>query len=247
MARLRLGAYALEVEPALLATAAPRVDASAFADASSEARSVLRLIQAPPGPAALPLGDEPGSYSIDGDTVLADAHPWTERAAEAALKALFAIAALRQGGLLVHASAVAFSGGAAVALGPSGAGKSTFARLLVEAGGVLLSDESVVLAPEGEVWATPFHSDFEVARERLRAPLRALVTLVKAPTEAQNALDEATLVQGILAQAYAPPPQELSRGALLERAASLAAAAERVKYAFRIHPEVGATWANRLA
>lgn len=52
--------------------------------------------------------------------------------------------------LTLHASAVAFGGGAALILGASGTGKSSLALRLVSLGACLVADDQVVLRAEGE-------------------------------------------------------------------------------------------------
>ena len=60
-----------------------------------------------------------------------------------------------RGTLVLHASAVATPAGAVVLMGHKGAGKSTTAAALVAAGGALIADDIVALAPEAttpRVW-----------------------------------------------------------------------------------------------
>lgn len=51
---------------------------------------------------------------------------------------------------IIHASAVAFDGRAALILGASGAGKSTLALQLLALGAVLVGDDRVKIVPEGD-------------------------------------------------------------------------------------------------
>ena len=69
---------------------------------------------------------------------------------------VMALAAHADGGLALHASAVAIHGHAVGFLGPKHAGKSTLAMALVRRGGRLLTDDTLVLRFDGGVaWATP--------------------------------------------------------------------------------------------
>ena len=57
--------------------------------------------------------------------------------------------------ILVHASCVSVGGRGVLLCGPSGAGKSDLALRLIDAGGVLVSDDQVALRPaEGRVTAS---------------------------------------------------------------------------------------------
>ena len=94
-----------------------------------------------------------GAFAIlrEQDRIEVDPEPGAAEAAveEALLGPAFALALARRGVFMLHASAVALSGGVIGFLGESGAGKSTLARLLVEAGeGVALAADDL-LAIEG--------------------------------------------------------------------------------------------------
>jgi hypothetical protein len=189
-----------------------------------------------------------GLYEVEGSEVRVQAPHWGERSAEAALKALLGVAVYRRGGLLLHAAGVAFPRGALVALGPSGAGKSTLSRLAVEAGGVLLSEETVAVFPSAEVWATPFRSDYDAPRGQLTARLAALLTLNKGKVEQVEAKSVTEGVRALLEQAYRPAPGELTPSALLERAGRLALGPPSLAcFTFRNDPAAGRFWAERLS
>jgi hypothetical protein len=70
---------------------------------------------------------------------------------------VMALAAHADGGLALHASAVAIDGHAIAFLGPKHAGKSTLAMALVRGGARLMTDDSLVLRfGDGDaVWAAP--------------------------------------------------------------------------------------------
>ena len=57
-----------------------------------------------------------------------------------------------RGELVLHAAAVEIAGGAVVFCGPTGRGKSTLVRALGERGAPVLSEDGVVIAPEGGGW-----------------------------------------------------------------------------------------------
>jgi len=181
---------------------------------------------------------QPGSYRIDSNELLACIPP-DSAAAEAALRALFQIATLRQGGVLLHASAARFGSAAIVALGPSGAGKSTLARFCLEAGGELLSDETVALYPDGQVFGTPFFSDDDLVGAPRVAQARRIVWLEKGEAEHLERLPRAKAVAMILSQAYRPAPGEVTVEVLLDRAARVAATGEPHRFVFRKHPDCG--------
>ena len=181
---------------------------------------------------------QPGIYRIEGNQLLACIPP-ESAAAEAALRALFHIATLRQGGVLLHASAARFGSGSIVALGPSGAGKSTLARFCVEAGGELLSDETVAFYPDGRVFGTPFFSDDDLVGAPRVARAQRIVWLEKGESECLEQLPRAKAVAMLLSQAYRPAPGEATFEVLLNRAARLAEAADLHRFVFRKHPDSG--------
>jgi hypothetical protein len=247
--RVCLGRQVLEVEPALVEMAAPRVDLRPFEDSSTVPSLTLR--QGRLDGDAVPLGfgpeAEPGTYRLTQDELVVEVEVPSARFAEAAIKMGLATLAYRQSGLLLHASAVGFARGAFLALGPSGAGKSTLARWCVEAGGRLLSDESIVVFPERRIWGTPFRSDFEGPQGLVEAPLSALLTLAKGDEERLDPVAPAEAVQAILGQTYRPAPGELSAQALLQRATQLISEAGGMQQlTFRSHLDVGRFWAQRL-
>jgi hypothetical protein len=181
---------------------------------------------------------QPGCYRVEGDELLACIPPEAP-AAEAAMRALFQIATLRQGGVLIHASAARFGSRSIVALGPSGAGKSTLARFCVEAGGELLSDETVALYPDGRVLGTPFFSDDDLVGSPGVAQAARIFWLEKGDTECLQELPRAKAVAMLLAQAYRPAPGEAYPHVLLDRAAQVAKTASLHRFVFRKHPDCG--------
>jgi hypothetical protein len=183
-------------------------------------------------------GDQPGMYCIQGDC-LQVCIPADPPAAEAAVRALFQIATLRQGGVLLHAASASFGPSAIVALGPSGAGKSTLARFCLEAGGELLSDETVALYPDGHVYGTPFFSDDDLIGAPRSARATRIVWLQKGDQESIETLSQSQGVAMLLAQAYRPAPSEAAPEALLGRTAQVARTSGLHRLVFRKHPGAG--------
>lgn len=223
-----------------LAAARCRLDRFQAPDEGAPLLRLERVAELPPGERIALDGQAPerAGYCVRGDRLLA-AIPDEPFAAEAALRALFQLAFLRQGALLLHGAGVAWGERALVATGPSGAGKSTLARLCHQAGAVVLSDETVALDPAGKVFGTPFRSDPELACERLEAELAAIVCLEKGSEEKLVLLRADRAAAYLLGQAYRPAPEAAGRGELLRVASSLAARPGMHQLTFRKHPEAG--------
>ncbi len=73
-------------------------------------------------------------------------------AAHFLLEPVLAFVLRQRGELVLHASAVAFGGRAAIVCGPAGAGKSTTAGACLMAGAAMLSDDVVRVSPSGDAW-----------------------------------------------------------------------------------------------
>lgn len=206
-------------------------------------RLELVLASSPPEPSsgATPLDSqrpELGTCLLEGERLVAHIPP-DPYAAEAALRAAMGTCLLRQGGLLLHAAAVAFNGEALVILGHSGAGKSTLARAAVAAGGELLSDETVGLHPSGRVYGTPFRSDPDMVPTLAEARLARLCRVAKGPHEALEPLSASEAVRTLLQQAYRPLPGTVSLPELAARAAAWAERRGLYRLTCRKHPEAG--------
>ncbi|QRK13142.1 potassium transporter TrkH [Archangium violaceum] len=243
MVRLRLGDWCIQVEPSLLGLAAPRCDVERFRSASEEPRALseLRLERVPTLSTGQPLNPRYptlGRYQVEG-ALIRIACTQSVLAAELGLRAAFLLATLRQGGVLLHASSVAFGGKALVAVGPSGAGKSTFARLARLAGGALLSDEVVALLPDGRVLGTPFRSDADLGGTAREALLGGLFSLVHASSESLEPLAPSSAVPLLLSQTFRAPEDGLTRAELLQRVAGLASHFPSYRFSFRNAPEAG--------
>lgn len=167
--------------------------------------------------------------------------------AVAALRLGWNAAVQEAGAVLVHASAVSWNGLAAIALGPSGAGKSTFARLCVEAGGTLLSDEIIALHPDGRVAGTPFCSDLHLPGTP--GPFRAgiLVLLDKGVDEALLPAGGPALVQACLGQLFTPEGAPADRGECFTRLLAFLSRVETRTFRFRKHPSAGEFIRDALA
>lgn len=122
--------------------------------------------------------------------------------AELVLRLAWYLCATAQGAVLIHASAVRHGAHALVACGRSGDGKSTLSRVGVEAGLTLLTDEVVMLFPDGRVSGTPFRSDFEHAGSPGLVRARYFVALEKAPYEAWKPFSALDAVQLAMSQCF---------------------------------------------
>src|SRR5215469_1168350 len=187
MGVLQVGRRVAEIDDSILELAAPCCYLDAFRSPVPSKLPPLRVreVQTLRDEAATPLDGlsrDGGAYAVEGDEILVRI-PRSPASAEASLRAVFQIATMREGGLLVHGSGAVFEGRAVVAVGESGAGKSTLARLCIAAGAELLSDETIGLYPDGTAWGSPFFSDHDLSGRRLRASLGAILLLEKASRE----------------------------------------------------------------
>jgi len=244
MGVLQVGRRVAEIDDSILELAAPCCYLDVFRNPVPSELPPLRVreVQALHRGAATPLDGvsrDGGAYAVEGDEILVRI-PRSPASAEASLRAVFQVATMREGGLLVHGSGVAFEGRALVAVGESGAGKSTLARLCLAAGAELLSDETIGLYPDGTAWGSPFFSDHDLAGRRLRASLGAIFLLEKAEREQVSPVDPAEGAGALLAQVYRPGPGELNRAELLSRAAALAVNPGVRRFRFRRELEAGA-------
>lgn len=122
-------------------------------------------------------------------------------------RALCSLLLLREGGVLLHASAVVQQGRAWLFCGPSESGKTTIARLAGER--LVLNDETVAVRAQGdgyEACATPFFGEGgpAMALTNTRAPLRAVFFLNKADGFAHRRLTAREAIQRAWAQVFLP-------------------------------------------
>jgi hypothetical protein len=203
MAGLQAGRWVCEVDEALLEAARPRCHFAPFL-AQGEPRLRLRQLPALGAQAHLfhPQQRGTGAFQLEQEGLAVEV-PLEVFPAEFALRAIFQLAILRQGGLTLHASAVAFGEAGLVALGPSGAGKSTLARLCVQSEGAeLLSDELVAVLPDGSVHGSPFRSEPDLRATRLQARVRAFLLLRKGAAESLEPLPPFSVVTPLLGQVF---------------------------------------------
>lgn len=122
-------------------------------------------------------------------------------------RALSSFLLLREGGFLLHASAVVHRGQAAVFCGPSGSGKTTLARLAH--GRPVLNDETVAIVRRAGGYAasaTPFFGEGgpAMAMVNTAAPLRALFFLHQADGFSHRRLTARQAVERAYAQVFLP-------------------------------------------
>ncbi len=242
MPLLRAGAFNLEVDPELLRLATPRSQLQHFLTSDGAPHLTVRRVSSfSPGFTEQPLEGVMapwGFFAAKGDE-LEGRIPDDAYAAEAVLRAAYQIAVARQGGLLIHASGVAFGESALVATGVSGAGKSTLARLCVEGGARLLSDEIMALYPDGHCHGTPFRSDLDLAGTPAPAQLRSVLLLHKAQEEQLVPWPTKDALPVVLSQTYRGVTAELSGAQALVRVGAVLDRVGVRRLSFRKHPDVG--------
>lgn len=152
---------------------------------------------------------------------------------ENVLRPLVAMRLLARGGLLVHSAAV----DGVLFAGASGAGKSTVARMGVDAGLAVSSDDLNALVREGDRFVLaplPFTGDLdehEIARDTI--PLRAVVALEKGTDERLRVLPLAEAVSLLVRSAPYVNLDPARAALLLDRAAEVATAIPRHVLTFR--------------
>ncbi len=233
----------MDVDDELARIAAPRSQLPGFLSIDSVAELTVRRVAAfSPGFVEQPLEGVQaawGFFATVGD-VVEGRIPQDPYAAEAVLRAAYQIAVARQGGVLLHASAVAFGEHAFVATGQSGAGKSTLARLCVQGGGRLLSDEIVALYPDGHAHGTPFRSDPDLAGTPQPAQVRAVLLLDKAQEERLAPVPLREALPVVLAQTFRGVTVALSGAQALERVGRVLERVGVQRLSFRKHLDVAA-------
>ena len=152
---------------------------------------------------------------------------------ENVLRPLLAARLLATGGLLVHSAAV----DGYLFAGRSGAGKSTIARLALEAGRAVLSDDLNALVADQHGFAIaplPFTGDLserDISNERTR--LRAVMALEKGEREATRPMSLAETVSLLVRCAPYVNQDPRRMTLLLDRASEIAATANRGVLTFR--------------
>jgi len=185
-----------------------------------------RASEASPGARAVAVGP----HGVDESPALRGAL-WTSAseafygAFENFFRVLFAYRLLDCGGALLHSAGVVDRGGAYLFLGRSGAGKSTLARLSVETGRALLSDDLNALSPGEEgarVARLPFTGDFRSApAERGFYPLRAICRLEKGEQNSLTPMSFAEALAALVASSPSVSRDPYRRERLLENLTTL--------------------------
>ena len=158
---------------------------------------------------------------------------------ELILRLAWYLAATRQGAVLIHACALKAGDQAIVASGKSGDGKSTLSRLGVGAGMQLLTDEVVMLFPDGRVCGTPFRSDFENAGQPGLVKAKYFLALEKAQNEELKELSALAATQLAMAQCFDVAEVALPRAEVRKRLLAFLGNVEVRTLAFRKAPEAG--------
>jgi hypothetical protein len=163
------------------------------------------------------------------------------QAFENVLRLYLAYRVFAGGGLVLHSSAALAADEAYVFVGRSGAGKSTAARLSLEAGRDVLSDDLNALLPHGGTFlvrALPFTGDLEPNQARNGAfPVARLCRLEQAPNHETRPLSRAQVASLLVACAPFMNADPLHADGLLERAGEIA---ERVPACvLRFRPDGG--------
>ncbi len=206
------------------------VEREALASASEPALIVERarvpdgtLIQAPLGECRI---------ERTGNTLRVQVEDGVSRG-ELVLRLSYYLCAVEQGAVLIHASAMRSGDVALVASGKSGDGKSTLSRLGTGAGLTLLTDEVVMLFPDGRVSGTPFRSDFVHAGTPGLTRARYFLALEKAPNEALKPLAPLAASQLAMSQCFELSELALPRAEVRRRLLSFLSHVEPRTLAFR--------------
>jgi hypothetical protein len=158
---------------------------------------------------------------------------------ELVLRLAWYLAGTRAGAVLIHACALREGDVGVVAAGKSGDGKSTLSRLGQGAGLALLTDEVVMLFPDGRVSGTPFRSDFDNVGQPGLVKARYFFALEKAPQEELKPLSALSAAQLAMAQCFDVAEVALPRAEVRRRLLSFLSHVELRTLAFRKDPEAG--------
>jgi len=177
---------------------------------------------------------------LTGDVLRCDV-PDEVFSAEAVIRLAWLIAAVRQGGVLMHGCSVGWDGRGVAAIGVSTAGKSTLARLCAGSPGNadLLTDEIVQLMPGGICFGTPFRSNVENVGQPGPVKLRSLLLLTKGPHEAVEPADTVVALRELLPQLFWFDTGEGSLGEQKRRLLSVVDTVGVQRLTFRKDPAVG--------
>lgn len=237
---LRCAHQVLRVDPSLCEMASERVHWRQFLapEGSSPALTVRRHPQLDGGTAIdAPLGK--CTFKFDGSTLDVAVEDGMYRG-ELVLRLAWYLLGTRQGAVLIHACGLREGEAAVVAAGKSGDGKSTLSRLGAGAGLTLLTDEVVMLFPDGTISGTPFRSDFLTPGAPGVVRARYFFALEKAPREELKPLSALAATQLAMAQCFDVAEVALPRSEVRRRLLAFLGNVELRTLAFRKDPEAGA-------
>ncbi len=226
----------LRVDASICEMATERVHWKQFVGAGAPSLTVRRHASLEGTAIDAPLGR--CTFKLEGDTLDVAVEDGVFRG-ELILRLAWYLLATRQGAVLIHACALREGDVAVVAAGKSGDGKSTLSRLGVGAGLRLLTDEVVMLFPDGRVCGTPFRSDFENAGQPGLVRARYFFALEKAPQEQLKDLSALAATQLAMAQCFDVAEVALPRPEVRRRLLQFLASVELRTLAFRKDPAAG--------
>jgi hypothetical protein len=242
------GSAVLEVDASIAEMSLPRVQVAAFSVPSPSLALPLLRVERVPGLVGQPVEGPLGRCTVQlaGEVLRVDLAegPFL---GELALRLAYYLGTARQGGLLVHSSALASGDVGLLACGKSGAGKSTLARLGRASGLRLLTDEVVQVFPDGRICGTPFRSDPDNVGSPGSVRARYFVALEKASAEALVPLPPLEAAGLLMAQRFEVEELSLSRAEVQRRALAFLSAVELRTLRFRKHAEAGRFVADALA
>lgn len=241
---LQCGARVVRVDASICETASERVYWREFITAGEPSLTVRRHAQLEGRHLHAPLGD--CVFKFDGATLDVQVEDGMFRG-ELVLRLAWYLCATAQGAVLIHAAAVKSGDSALVACGKSGDGKSTLSRLSVEAGLTLLTDEVVMLFPDGVVSGTPFRSDFDHAGAPGLTRAKYFCALRKAPHEETSELSALEAVQLAMSQCFDIAEVALPRAEVRRRLLAFLSNVEPRTFSFRKDVAAGHYVRSQLA
>lgn len=178
------------------------------------------------------------TFRREGDTLDVSVEDGMYRG-ELVLRLCWYLLGTAQGAVLIHACALREGPLAVVAAGKSGDGKSTLSRLGSDAGLELLTDEVVMLFPDGRICGTPFRSDFTRPGAPGLTRAKYFLALKKAPHEALEPLSALDATQLAMSQCFDVAEVALARGEVRKRLLAFLSHVELRTLAFRKDPGAG--------
>lgn len=233
------GAVRVSVDDSICAMAADRVHCAAFRATDESlplALTVERVTSLEGMRIDAPLGV--CTFSRAGDVVRVEVEDGMYRG-ELVLRLAWYLAGTAQGAVLIHANALSDGAHAFVAAGKSGDGKSTLARLSSAAGLTLLTDEVVMLFPDGRVSGTPFRSDVERPGTPGLVRAKYFFALEKAQREELKPLSALAATQLAMAQCFDVAEVALPRAEVRQRLLGFLSNVAPATFAFRKHEDAG--------